>query len=422
MATNQITSDLNLKRDSKPQAKAFTLNDGDGLGLLVKPNGAKWWRFNYTIHNTRKTISFGVYPQVSLSQARVQAVKARELVANGIDPSTQRKQQKQAIKQQQEVKKLVDAGLPLPDSFEAVAREWHQKQAAKWTALYAKETLTRLTRNVFPWLMNKPIGEVTAKELLAIFRRIEERGAIETAHKVKQLCGQVFRYAIVTRDAVERDPTADLRGALVPVNEKHHPSITHIQQIGELLRAIDGYQGHFVTRCALQLAPLVFTRPGELRQAEWAEIDFNAKEWRIPADKMKMRAIHIVPLSTQAIAILQEIQPLTGMGRYVFPSIRTHTRPMSNNTILSALRRLGYAKAEMSGHGFRSMASTRLNELGWNRDAIERQLAHAERDNVRAAYNYADYLPERRKMMQAWADHLDELKRGAAILHFKQVG
>jgi integrase len=238
---------------------------------------------------------------------------------------------------------------------------------------------------------------------------------VETAHRTKQSCGQVFRYAIAT-GRCERDPSADLKGALPPVKKTHFATITDAKGIGALLRVIDTYEGHHPTRCALKLAPLVFVRPGELRHAEWSEINFEESEWRIPAEKMKMNAVHIVPLSTQSIAVLQDIYPLTGKGKYIFPSIRSSQRAMSENTVNAALRRLGYDKTEMTGHGFRAMASTLLNEQGWNKDAIERQLAHAERDGVRASYNYAEYLPERKKMMQEWADYLDKLKTGAEII------
>lgn len=250
-------------------------------------------------------------------------------------------------------------------------------------------------------------------------RRIESRGVLETAHRVLQQCGQVFRYAVATGRA-ERDPSTDLKGALPPVKVKHHASIVEPKLIGELLRAISRYSGSFITASALRFAPLVFARPGELRRAEWTEFDLDKAEWRIPASKMKMASTHIVPLSKQAMAIVEALKPVTGSGKYLFPSIRTATRPMSENTINAALRRLGYSGDEMTGHGFRSMASTLLNEQGWNRDAIERQLAHSERDGVRAAYNYAEYLPERREMMQAWADYLDELATGAQIISFQQ--
>jgi len=270
-------------------------------------------------------------------------------------------------------------------------------------------------RDVFPWLGSRPARLITAPELLAVLRRIESRGAVETAHRAGQNCGQVLRYAVATGRA-ERDPSSDLKGALPPVRQKHHASITEPESIGELLRSMDAYQGSMVTRCALLLAPLVFVRPGELRRAEWAEINLDAAEWRIPAEKMKSRMLHIVPLSVQAVAVLRELEPLTGRGRYVFPSGRGPSRCMSENGVLSALRRMGYSGKQMTGHGFRSMASTLLNEQGWPRDAIERQLAHGERNKVRAAYNYAEHLPVRRKMMQAWADYLDSLRQGESTV------
>ncbi len=269
-----------------------------------------------------------------------------------------------------------------------------------------------MERNVFPLLGNKPITEVTAPILLACLRKIEQRGAIYLAHKTREYCGQVFRYAVATGRA-ERDPSGDLKGALQPFKHENHAALTDPRKVGELLRAIDSYTGQFVTACALKMAPLVFVRPGELRHAEWSEFDLDAKEWRIPAEKMKMREVHIVPLSDQVLAVLAVLHPVTGNGKYLFPSLRTGDRPMSENTVNAALRRLGYGTDEMTGHGFRSIATTLLNEQGWNRDAIERQLAHAERDQVRAAYNRAEHLPERRKMMQGWADYLDDLKKGA---------
>jgi len=274
--------------------------------------------------------------------------------------------------------------------------------------VHGERILRRLEVDIFPWIGKRPISEIMAPEILAALRRIENRGAIETAHRAHQNVSQVFRYAIATGRA-ERDPSADLRGALEPVKKRHLASITDPKAIGDLLRAINDYKGFFVTKCALRLAPLVFVRPGELRKAEWKEINFENAEWRIPAEKMKMRSVHIVPLSMQAIAILKEVESLTGHGKYVFTGVRTIHRPMSENTVTGALRRLGYTSDEMTGHGFRSMASTLLNEQGWNRDAIERQLAHSERNDIRAAYNYAEYLPERRKMMQYWADYLDGL-------------
>lgn len=390
-------------RNAKPSAKPIKMFDENGLFLLVTPNGGKWWRFKYRFGGKEKLLSFGTYPEVSLKESREKRDDARKQVAAGIDPGEHRKAHKAA--------KLDRAA----NSFEVVAREWFAKYSANWAASHADKIIRRLEKDIFPWLGGRPIMEITAPELLTILRRIENRGALETAHRALQNCGQVFRYGVAT-GRTERDPSGDLKGALPPTKQKHHASITDPKAIGELLRAIDGYQGSLVTKCALKLAPLFFVRPGELRKAEWAEFNFDSSEWRIPASRMKMREQHIVPLSSQALALLQELQALTGNGRYVFPGARTNGRPMSENTVNAALRRLGYSNDEMTGHGFRSMASTLLNEQGWNRDAIERQLAHAERDNVRAAYNYAEHLPERKRMMQRWADYLDNLKSGADVI------
>ena len=388
-------------RNAKPGDKPRRLFDGGGLYLEVTPAGGKGWRLKYRFAGKEKRISLGVYPAVGLREARARRDGARKQLAAGVDPSAARK--------------AVKAARGGEDSLEAVAREWHAKHAPRWAPGHASNIISRFERDIFPWLGARPVNEVAAPELLRVLRRIESRGALELAHRAHQNIGRVFQYAIATGRA-ERNPAADIRGALPPVKEKHHAAITDPKAIGALLRAIDGYQGSFVTRCALQLAPLTFVRPGELRKAEWSEIDLDVAEWRIPAERMKMRAIHIVPLPVQAIACLRELHPLTGSGHYVFPGLRTPTRPMSENTINGALRRLGYAKDEMTGHGFRSMASTLLNEQGWHRDAIERQLAHGERDAVRAAYNYAEHLPERRRMMQAWADYLDGLKNGAEVV------
>ncbi|MBI2988743.1 MAG: tyrosine-type recombinase/integrase [Deltaproteobacteria bacterium] len=396
-------------RSVKPKDKPFKLFDGGGLHLLVSPAGGKWWRWKYRYGGKAKGLSFGVYPDVSLKSAREKRDAARQQLAAGTDPAEARK-----------AGKLAQAGA---ESFEAVAREWHAKFSPGWVASHGDRILRRLEKDLFPWLGKRPIAEIRAPELLAVLRRIESRGAQETAHRAMQNCGQVFRYAVATGRA-ERDPTGDLRGALPPPKEKHHASIIEPKRVAELLRAIDTYQGFFATKCALRLAPLVFVRPGELRQAQWPEIDFDKAEWRIPAERMKMREQHIVPLSRQAIEILRELEPLTNRGlpakpgapRYVFPSARSHQRPMSENAILAALRRMGYTREEMTGHGFRSMASTLLHEQGWNHQVIERQLAHAERNAVSAAYNFAEHLPERRKMMQAWADYLDGLKSGAEVI------
>ena len=386
-------------RNAKPGPKPLKLSDGGGLFLLVTPKGGKWWRLKYRIGGKEKLLSMGTYPDVSLRAARDARDQARKDIAAGIDPSEKRKAAKAA---------MVSADA---DSFEAIAREWLTKYRASWTPEHAERIERRFERDVFPWVGRRSIADITPPELLAALRRVESRGALDTAHRALQNCGQVFRYAVATGRA-QSDPTTSLRGALAPAQETHHAAVTDPKAMGELLRVLHSYKGSFVTLCALKLAPLVFVRPGELRRAEWSEIDFDASEWRIPAGKMKSRAVHIVPLSVQAVAVFRELQPLTGRGQYVFPSVRTRTRPMSENTVLGALRRLGYTTGQMTGHGFRSMASTALNEMGWPPDVVERQLAHAERNKVKAAYNRAEHLAARRQMMQAWADYLDHLARG----------
>lgn len=390
-------------RKAKPEEKTYKMADGGGMYLEVTPTGSKYWRLKYRFNGKEKRLALGVYPDVPLALARERREAARKLLANDVDPGLLKKQTKHANKEN------------AANSFEAVAREWFAKHSTNWVPRHGERILRRLEKDLFPWLGNQPITDITAPMLLSVLRRIEGRGALNAAHRTHQNCGRIFRYAVATGRA-ERDPSGDLRGALPPVRETHHASITEPKAIGTLLRVIQGYEGSFITKCALQLAPLLFVRPGELRQAEWEEIDFETAEWRIPGKKMKMGALHIVPLSTQALNVFRDLHPLTGHGRYVFPGARSADRPMSDNTVNAALRRLGYDNKEMTGHGFRSMASTLLNEQGWNRDAIERQLAHAERDEVRAAYNYAEHLPERRRMMQHWADYLDKVKAGAEVI------
>ena len=380
-------------RNAKPRVKRYRLFDSQGLYIEVAPSGGKWWRLKYRILGKEKRLSLGVYPEVSLKDAREKRDQARRSLSEGADPIEARKLQS-----------IADG-----TSFEAVAREWFIKFAPGWSESHANRILRRLENDVFPWLGSRSIEQIDPPELLKVVRRIESRGALETAHRAIRNCGQVFRYAVATGRA-ERDPTTDLSGALPPARSRHYPTITDPEAIGDLLRAIGGYQGSPITRAALRIAPLVFVRPGELRHAEWPDINLKSAEWRIPPEKMKHRRIHLVPLSRQAIAILKELQLLTGHGQYLFPGRRSPRRPMSENTINAALRNLGYDKNQMTGHGFRSMASTLLNEQGcWHPDAIERQLAHVERNNVRAAYNYAEYLDERRRMMQAWADYLESL-------------
>lgn len=395
-------------RNAKPAYKTQRLFDAGGLYLEVAPSGGKWWRLKYRFNGKEKRLSLGVFPRVTLKQARIKRDDSRRLLDQSNDPAVVRKAERAAR-----------SGLDA-ESFEGVAREWYSKFSPNWAHTHADKIIRRLERDMFPYLGSLPIRQITAVELLAAARRIESRGALETAHRALQNCGQVFRYAVATGRA-ERNPVADLKGSLPPPKEKHHASLTEPKAIGALLRAVHGYQGNAVTRCALKLAPLLFVRPGELRRAEWVEFDLDKAEWRIPAEKMKSRVPHVVPLSRQALDVLRELQPLTESGRYLFPGLRSVSRPMSENTVNGALRRLGYNKDEMTGHGFRSMASTILNEQGWNRDAIERQLAHGERDAVRAAYNYAEHLPVRRKMMQAWADYIDLVMRSADVIPIRRA-
>lgn len=394
-------------RNAKPADKVQRLSDGRGLYLEVTPTGGRYWRLKYRHAGKEKRLALGVFPAVSLAEARKRRDEARKVIEAGRDPAAERKARK------------AQAALSAANTFEAVAREWLAGQERKMTPATYGKAERMLAANVFPWIGDRPVGEIEAPDLLAVLKRIEARGANETAHRIKARCGQVFRYA-VAHGLLTRDPSADLRGALAPIVSKSHAAVTDPAQVADLLRALDGYAGQFTTRCALRLAPLVFARPGELRHMEWAELDLDSGEWRIPAHKMKMREAHVVPLSSQAVAILRELAPLTGRGRYVFPGIRTATEPMSENTVNAALRRMGFDKDTMTGHGFRAMASTRLNEMGWAPDVIERQLAHAERNKVRAAYNRAQYMAERRKMMQAWADYLDQLKAGANVVAFKR--
>jgi integrase len=384
-------------RALKATGKVQKHSDGGGLYMYVSPAGGKLWRMGYRFDGKQKTLSFGAYPAVRLTDARQKREEAKARLAAGIDPCAHKQATKAAFKAENE------------NSYEVVVREWYAKYSPGWSEQNSVRTLARQVNDIFPILGGKPIHQITAPELLAVLRRIESRGAIDTAHRTLQDCSRIFRYAIATGRA-ERDTAADLRGALPPARSKSFATTTEPKAIGALLRDIDAYSGNIIVRAALRIAPYVFVRPGELRRAEWAEFDFAGVEWRIPAEKMKMRQVHIVPLARQVISLLEDLRQYTGNGRFLFPSMRANTESISDMTLLAALRRLGYGKEDMTVHGFRSMASTLLNEQGYNRDWIERQLAHGERNSIRAAYNYAEYLPERRKMMQEWADYLDELR------------
>ncbi len=395
-------------RNAKPAAKTVRMFDRDGLYLEISPRGGKWWRLKYRYAGKEKRVSLGVYPEVNLKKARARTIDARQLLDAGVDPSENRRAAKAA---------QVEGAA---NSFEVVTREWIDQQMKSWVRGHGERILTRFERDIFPWIGARPIADLTAPELLTTVRRIEKRGALETAHRALGNCGQVFRYAIATGRA-KRDPTGDLRGALPAVRPTHFAAITDPKRVGALMRAIDGYEGSLTVRCALRLAPLVFVRPGELRHAEWTAMDLDGGEWRYTVTKTNTP--HVVPLSSQAVAILRELKPLTGRGRYVFSSARSSQRPMSDNAILAAMRRMGIAKDEMSGHGFRAMARTILDEvLGFRPDFIEHQLAHAVRDPNGRAYNRTAHLAERRKMMQAWADYLDKLKYGADVIPILKAG
>ena len=417
MALN-LLSDAAL-RTIKPTNKDQLISDGSGLYLLVKPDGKKWWRFIYTFDGKRKALSLGVYPKISLSLARRQAESNRESLANGLNPSELRKQDKANQKAKKIVEQQIIDGIAPTGSFEHVALEWFDKKMNIRSASHQKRTMALLKRDLFPWIGNRPIAEITPAELLKPLERIENRNAIETAHRALQTAGQVFRYAW-SKDMVAQDITQALRGALASRKGGNFSAITDPQLVKPLMQAINNYSGTFVVKTALRLAPLVFVRPGELRTAEWSQIDFETRQWRYLITKTQTE--HIVPLSNQVIEILREMQPLTGKGRYVFPSARTPngSRPMSDMALLSALRSLGFEKEEMTVHGFRAMARTILDEvLGYRPEFIEHQLGHAVKDANGRAYNRTSHLPERTKMMQAWADYLDSLKAGATVLPFK---
>jgi integrase len=390
-------------RNAKPRDKTYTLGDGEGMYLEVMPNGTRFWRMAYRQANGKKNrLTFGKYPEVSLAEARDKRLAARKQLAQGVDPGRTKREEKQAREK---------AAL---NTFEAVARAWLARTAVERAASTQEKNTAWLERNIFPAIGALPISTIKPWDVLSALRVIEKRGAIESAHKIKQLCGQVFRFAVASGLA-DRDMTVDLRGALSAVPEAHYAAITDPKEAAQLLRAIDAYDGHAYAVAALKLAPLVFVRPGELRSAEWSEIDLDAAEWRIPGSKMKMGQDHIVPLATQAVTLLRELHAMTGHGKFVFPSVRTSTRCMSENTVNAALRGMGYSKDVMTGHGFRAMARTIMDEvLGERVDLIEHQLAHAVKDPNGRAYNRTAHLPARRLMMQRWADYLDSIKQSNA--------
>lgn len=407
---------------AKPHTKPYKLFDGGGLYLLVRPDGGRYWRFKYRVDGTERLISLGVYPDVPLASrelvsrstgrkiaitgARELRDEARRLVRAGIDPSEQRKVEK------------ANRRTAAENTFEVVAREWFAKKSRSWAVNNASKVLGRLEKDVFPRIGGDPISKLTGPKLLDVLRAVEERGAIESAHRIRQYINSTFRYAIQTH-RVLANPTPHPETLTLPKRGKF-ASITDTKGVGALMRSIRGYQGTHVVAQALRLAPLVFVRPGEIRAAEWAEFNLDAAEWLIRPERTKMRRAHLVPLSAQALKILREIHRVTGTGRYVFPSERTSQRPLSENTLNAALRSLGFSTEQMTAHGFRHMASTLLHESRkWRSEAIERQLAHADRNSIRAVYNAAEYYAERREMMQWWADRLDSLEQADNVLSFQ---
>ena len=402
-------TDIKVKT-AKPREKPYKLSDEKALYLLVNSNGSKLRRYKYRIDGKEKDLALGAYPDVTLSKAREKRDEARKLVANGQDPNE--------LKKAQKASRLDRAA----NSFEVVARRWHSKGAAKWSESYSKKVIQLLERDLFPWLGGKPVADLEAPEFLAVARRLEARGIVDTAHRAMQLSSQVMRFS-VAEGLANRDPVGDLRGALESAKTEHMASVTDPVRVGEILRMFDGFKGSYQVMQALRLAPLVFTRPGELRQAKWKDIDLDAALWSIPAEAMKMREPHIVPLSAQAVSILRDMFPFSGHLEYVFPGGRDPNRPMSDAAINAAMRRLGIdTQKELTGHGFRAMARTILHEqLNFPPEVIEVQLAHKAPGPLGAAYARAKFIDKRKAMMQAWADYLHKLKQGAQLINFPKA-
>ena len=393
-------TDLQVK-NARPKEKDYKLSDGGGLYLLITPSGGKLWRMDYRFKDKRKTLFLKSYPEISLSDTRKSREDARSLLANGVDPG--------AIIKAQKIQEQVNEDIN-SNTFEKIAREWFAKNEPIWSASHIKTVKSRLERDVYPFIGSRPITAITRGDIITLMRRVESRGTIETADRIKQYCGQILRYAL-NIEIINISPVTDMRDVLTKRESGHHAAITDPKKLTGLLRSIDEFDGSFVVKCALRIAPLVFVRPGELRQMEWSEIDFDMAQWNVPAEKMKLKLPHLVPLSEQVVAVLRGLQPLTGSDRYVFPNYRTKERPMSEVALLAALRRLGYTKKEMTVHGFRATARTILDEVLQVRpDFIEHQLAHAVKDPNGRAYNRTAHLDERKKMMQLWADYLDNLK------------
>ncbi|MGZ8183468.1 MAG: tyrosine-type recombinase/integrase [Methylobacter sp.] len=412
----RLLTDPKIK-NAKPDVKDKRLNDGGGLYLLIKSTGAKWWRFDYSFEGKRKTLSLGVYPATGLSDARRKAEEARTNVANDADPSDTRKEKKAVKQLKAENKSRLDAGLPILNSFEHITRDWLSTVAHLVRDVTQQKKIKRFEQYVFPAIGHIAINEINSPHIHSLIKPIVAQNKLETAHRVRGDIACVFSYAIA-HGLTNYDPAQAVAKQIPAQKVKHHAALIEPKDVAQLLRDIFNYQGTFVVQCAFRLSPYLFQRPGEIRQMEWKDVDLNAKEWRYLVTKKDIQ--HIVPLSTQAVTILKEIHPLTGTGRYVFPSSRGDGRPMSDGTIRTALKTLGYDSNVMTAHGFRTTASTLLNEQGWSPDAIERQLSHMEQNEIRAAYNRTQYLDERRKMMQAWADYLDNLRKDANVITFNR--
>lgn len=403
-------SDVQINK-AKAKGKDYKLSDGGGLFLLITPSGGKLWRFQYRFNGKQKLLALGQYPAVSLADARQRREDARKLLANGQDPSAVKKAVQQA------------AAVSAASTFEVVAGEWFQKRKPEWVESHAVSVKGRLDNYILPAFGSKPIAEVTAADVRTMLLKIEARGTVEAAKRVKVICGQVFRHA-VAHDLIAHDPSAALKPSELfrKVEKRHFAAVTDPKELAPLLRSIEGYSGSIETRCALRLLPMLLMRPGELRHLEWTEVDFEAAQINIPAEKMKMRSAHVVPLSKQALAVLAEIRPLTGSGKYVFPSTRSAERPISDNTLNACFRRMGYDSDTVTAHGFRATARTILDEvIGFRSDIIEHQLAHAVKDPNGRAYNRTAFVDDRRKMMQHWSDYLDGLKQGAKVLPLRRA-
>ncbi|MEB1047749.1 tyrosine-type recombinase/integrase [Citrobacter freundii] len=394
-------TDLEIRR-SKPREKSYTLNDGSGLSLLIEPNGSKGWRFRYRFDGKPKMLSLGTYPLVSLTDARQKRDEAKKLVASGINPSDVRKRDKQ--ERQNEI----------GNTFEAIAREWYEKRTDRWSAGYAEEMMKTFETDVFPFIGGRPIAEIKPMELMGVLSRLDERGATEKLRKVRQRCGEVWRYAIVTGRA-EYNPAPDLVSAFVPHKKEHYAFLKH-EELPEFFRTLNTYSGSIVVKLAMRLQVLTGLRPGELRQGEWAEIDFEKRLWEVPPSRMKKRRPHCVPLSAQAIAILEQLKPITGHYQFIFPGRIHHSKPMSEMAMNVLIRRIGYA-GRVTGHGFRHTMSTILHEQGYNTAWIETQLAHVDKNSIRGTYNHAQYLDGRREMLQWYADYMDALEHHENVVH-----